>query len=658
MKNVVLYSLLVGGLCLGMVGGVEGSAMEKELEFATPALTGEDAIIIPPSGKVRRDIQLKESNEKEIHYELAEPIAGVQLEKDMLIIDSSAPESRNFRILAVDKENKKRSELPVEIKKIETLKDFPANPLEKEGYQLYHASEFNTDELDPLFWSPYYLRSWTTDEQAKSHYFFEDGSLNLNAPRNIADAWSAQDNYHRVSSISSFERQYLHRFGNASESRAIPAYEGLTAKYGYFETRLKMPNTRDGSHFAWWMVGTQDDQNRIPSLATNPESLFPSNNLGWGIEDYYWTNQGAEYDIIEQHLDPNKASQENYNSWLPVIHKSGTRDYANRWYAGSDVSYKDRLRYPERQVDPRNEFHIYGLEWTPTGTKFYFDNELVYESDHSAGYRMMTLFSVYAGRSKQQSGDYGFDRGIYPKNAQIDYFRIYKQKGTATPNSLVLTNQQDAINVPTIGESTVQMHATVLDQFEQELALTGNQKVKWCFSKDIGGEKGRTTTLKQVTIDEDTGEIKVQAGASLAQDLFVTAYVEGDNVEAERRVYEVKHVKLSKEDSQPVKVQFKPTETQVSAGQTLKLTAETCDQYGKKMSDNMSYHLAESIAGQQIDNNENVQLSKDGLLTVANSCPSGTKIFAVADSGYRSKVNGEYLQADDPIQQVLILTVK
>ena len=153
------------------------------------------------------------------------------------------------------------------------------------------------------------------------------------------------------------------------------------------------------------------------------------------------------------------------------------------------MSYKDRLRYPERQVDPRNEFHIYGLEWTPTGTKFYFDNELVYESDHSAGYRMMTLFSVYAGRSKQQSGDYGFDRGIYPKNAQIDYFRIYKQKGTATPNSLVLTNQQDAINVPTIGESTVQMHATVLDQFEQELALTGNQKVKWCFSKDIGGEK-------------------------------------------------------------------------------------------------------------------------------------------------------------------------
>ncbi|MDU5510856.1 glycoside hydrolase family 16 protein [Enterococcus gilvus] len=657
MKHVFLSFLAVGGLCVGLTGGAQLSEASEELEFATPALTGEDAIIIPPSGKVRRDIQIKQPDGNEILYKLEKPIAGVHLEEDLLIVDSSVEKSQTFTIFAYEEKNGKKSALPVEIKKIPTLKDFPANPLTREGYQLYHASEFDSDELDPSKWSPYYLRSWTTNNQAKSHYFFEDGSLNLNAPRNIADAWSAQDNYHRVSSISSFERQYLHRFGSASESREIPVYEGITAKYGYFETRLKMPNTRDGSHFAWWMVGTQDDQNRIPSLATDPSKLFPSNNLGWGVEDYYWTNQGAEYDIIEQHLDPYKSSKENYESWLPVIHKNGTRDYPNRWYAGSDVPSNERVRYPERKADPRNEYHIYGLEWTPEGTKFYFDNELVYESNHSAGYHMMSLFSVYAGRSKQQAGDYGYDRGIYPKNAQIDYFRIYKKNGQETPNSVVL-DDKEAIEVPLLGKKVVQMDAKILNQFEQEFQLTEQQKLKWCFSEDIGGVKGRKNNLDRVAIDEATGVITVEAGASLTQDLFVTAYVEGEGVEAARRVYGVKHIKLSKESSKPIKVKFTPTAQTISAGQSLQLSAETVDQYGEKMEDNMNYYLAEDIAGKKIDNSENVSITENGLLTVSRECPSGTTIIVVGDSGYRSKLEGEYLQSDDAIQKVIVLKVE
>lgn len=110
------------------------------------------------------------------------------------------------------------------------------------------------------------------------------------------------------------------------------------------------------------------------------------------------------------------------------------------------------------------------------------------------------------------------------------------------------------------------MDAKILNQFEQEFQLTEQQKLKWCFSEDIGGVKESKNNLDRVAIiDEATGIITVEAGASLTQDLFVTAYVEGEGVEAARCVYGVKHIKLSKESSKPIKVKFTPTAQTISA---------------------------------------------------------------------------------------------
>lgn len=72
----------------------------------------------------------------------------------------------------------------------------------------------------------------------------------------------------------------------------------------------------------------------------------------------------------------------------------------------------------------------------------------------------------------------------------------------------------------------------------------------------------------------------------------------------------------------------------------------------------MNYYLAEDIAGKKIDNSENVSITENGLLTVSRECPSGTTIIVVGDSGYRSKLEGEYLQSDDAIQKVIVLKVE
>lgn len=643
MKKILRLSAVTLGL---MILSSHQVVQAKNLEpFLTPPLTGADAIVVPPSGEIKRDIGLK-TLDSNVSYAMSETIPGITLEDNILTVDHTVQSSDSFKILATS--DSESQELDVEVVK-KPLSDFPANPLNKENYKLYYTTEFS-DSLEESSWSDSYLKSWSTDERSKAQYYFQDDALKLIANRDIFPAWSSQDGTQRVSGVSTFERQYLHRFGTASESRNLPVFDGLSTKYGYFEIRLKMPNTRDGSHFAWWMVGVQDDQNMTPSLASNPNNLFPSDGAGWGVEDYYWTNQGAEYDIIEQHLDPNKAGEVMYDSWLPVIHKNGTRDYDGRWYAGSDVPASERVRYSQKNIDPYNEYHVYGFDWSPEGTKFYLDNELVYTSTNSAAYRMMTILSLYAGKSVPESGDYGWDRGIYPKEAMVDYFRVYKKDEPSLPNEIRFDDGQvpDQLFVPNSGETQTSVAVNIVDQFDQPYALTGNQAIKWAFSSDIGGQEGRVTQLDGITIDENTGVITTSSTAKMDQDVFLTAYLTGDNVEENRKVLAVKHVKLGEMLSEPRRVVFNNTETTIAAGETLQLNPDLIDQYGQSMVTDFTFDIDNSLG----------QVSSNGLLTVSEDAKSGDIIAITADSGKLSILDGQFLSAIDPIEQKIFLEVE
>lgn len=175
----------------------------------------------------------------------------------------------------------------------------------------------------------------------------------------------------KCESIQSFEKNDLHKSPSINPQ---PVFDGYTTKYGYFEIRAKHP-TGSGGHVAWWMVGCQDES---------------------------WQN--AEIDIVENVFSNTTKTQINIHSWSdPNI--SGGSIYKNLGY------------------DLGNTWHVYGFEWDPDGMKFYIDNELVGSSADSPSYRMMTFLGIY-----RDCGWDGYNDGIYPKEYEIDYFRVYKRE--------------------------------------------------------------------------------------------------------------------------------------------------------------------------------------------------------------------------------------
>jgi hypothetical protein len=49
---------------------------------------------------------------------------------------------------------------------IESMQDFPANPMDKPGYNLAWNDEFESPELDTSKWLPYYLPHWSSRERS------------------------------------------------------------------------------------------------------------------------------------------------------------------------------------------------------------------------------------------------------------------------------------------------------------------------------------------------------------------------------------------------------------------------------------------------------------------------------------------------------------
>ncbi len=275
-KSKIIVGVVAGVAALGLIGGGIAYAVTYtppiELEFGGPKLTGDDAITVPASGNTKRDVTaMLHSNvewgedgnllvyrDAKMTYELDKEIEGVTLDGTMLIVSSDVKEDAKLTLTATAEQDGKTytKKLKIAIDKDETLKDTPANPLEKEGYTLVFNDEFNGDTLDFTKWSPYYLRNWVdNDERTKANYYFEDGALVL---RNNPDdqSWSSQNDNVKVKGIMSYEKSTLHKFGDVGSgavfSRDIPTFNGYATKYGYFEVRMRLPDTTAATLHGGW----------------------------------------------------------------------------------------------------------------------------------------------------------------------------------------------------------------------------------------------------------------------------------------------------------------------------------------------------------------------------------------------------------------------
>lgn len=260
-----------------------------------------------------------------------------------------------------------------------------APPLEKEGYVLDWHDEFDGTELDSSKWLDMSLphRSECPEEAAKAKYYMKDGVLTLYIDEDTKCVYDGGDTGLRVSGIQTYEKNGLHIGETVTE---VEPFNGYITKYGYFETRVKMPSCGGGGHVAWWMVGAEKD--------TGPD--------GEGSE------QECEIDIFETLFSGT-------NTGWPKVHP---------WNDPNMFDWEGPTALDENE-DYQNEWHTYAMDWTPDELIFYIDDVEIARTNQSPQYEMCMLFSMYTSDDESfWSG--GADNGVYPKEFQIDYVRVYK----------------------------------------------------------------------------------------------------------------------------------------------------------------------------------------------------------------------------------------
>ena len=202
--------------------------------------------------------------------------------------------------------------------------DYPASPLEKEGYRLIFHDEFEGKEIDRTKWIPEYLPSWPKDRTVCTPtYEMKDGVVRLTIDR---DSKNEFDKGMYISGFMSASRTGMHHYDPKRKAlHSIKTEATQINQYGYYEMRAKM-QAGGGVHCAWWLIGFEDDP-----------------------------NQSCEIDIFEiLGTDVNRIWS-TVHSW-----KDSTIQYHTEhpWFANKKLA---------------EEFHVYGFDWTPEGVTVYVD---------------------------------------------------------------------------------------------------------------------------------------------------------------------------------------------------------------------------------------------------------------------------------------------
>lgn len=261
------------------------------------------------------------------------------------------------------------------------MQEFPANPIDKTGYQLEWNDEFEGLELDTRKWLPYYLPQWSSKERSAPRYTFRDGYFVLQITEDQQPWCPEFDGTVKASCVQTglFSGPVGSQHGQLRFNPNLVVRESqrnvqlYTPQYGYFECRAKAIATR-GNHVSLYMIGYEDTPERSGEI--NMFEIFgkdvghTSANIGYGIHPWG---------------DPNLV----------------------------DEFYQDPL-----EIDA-TKFHIYAHEWTPTHIDFYVDNQKIRRIDQSPAYPMQFMLSLYELPGVDADA-------AYPKEFVVDYIRGYQ----------------------------------------------------------------------------------------------------------------------------------------------------------------------------------------------------------------------------------------
>lgn len=201
--------------------------------------------------------------------------------------------------------------------------------------------------------------------------------------------------------------------GTFTTAKSITTRDVMSYKYGYIEMKAKMPY-QYGMWFSFWM---QSDFNLLPENYTKFGEI--------DIVETFWKFKSTEFTMHKWERGAGSVTQ--YKDGIDVSNHEGSSTYVF-----------------ENYENLKNEYHIYGFEWTSEYMKLYIDGECYYtvyiteEDDFSTERPGMSCFhdyyylcwnnwmhTSYADRLVLENGyaDYA-----------IDYVRLYQTQDTEFVN--------------------------------------------------------------------------------------------------------------------------------------------------------------------------------------------------------------------------------
>ncbi|WP_026460359.1 family 16 glycosylhydrolase [Schaalia suimastitidis] len=266
----------------------------------------------------------------------------------------------------------------------------PQTP-ERPGYVITASEEFNSTDINRQLFSDEYLPHWSTSPGTKARYQVDNGTLKLTINREDAPWDPARDGDTKISSIQTFNKDYIHRWTSyPNVAQHVEPFRGHLQKYGYFELRAKAA-PGGGVHSAWWMTGVNQDQPigaNTQARQSGEVDIFEILGRYGGKEALFSTHTWGDY----------------FKLWPSRAHFGDGSDFTSQW-------------------------HTYGFEWLPSGMKLYVDGKLVHSTWQSPDYPMMTFIGVYEKMGSSWTGPFD-PHTPYPKTFEVDYFRAYQAQPT------------------------------------------------------------------------------------------------------------------------------------------------------------------------------------------------------------------------------------
>ena len=254
-----------------------------------------------------------------------------------------------------------------------------------DGYGLTFNDEFNGSELDRTRWFTRYIYgSESVDRLNKENSRYADNG-NHRLSGGILYLTAKQSKLSQPSGIN-------------YESGMIRS--DFTARYGFFEARVKMPGGL-GVWPAFWLNSDVSDSGK---LSWPPE-----------IDIFEFVNNGKEDKVNMLHV---------------AVH-------------GDAPGSKPRNTYLHRRFDARNGeyvapfnfndgWHTIGAEWTPKDVSIFVDGLKVVSTTFDWRYRDGTLAApahvlLNLAIGDEWAGRHGIDNSAFPQSFAVDWVRVYEQ---------------------------------------------------------------------------------------------------------------------------------------------------------------------------------------------------------------------------------------